>query len=73
MTTLIVIGAVVTVVIVTIVLRILLRDKEDRLARRELRRLRWRERKPDTRGAAEQRYNMMMDPMPGKHTHPNGS
>lgn len=51
--------------------RVLLRGKEDRLARRELRRLR-RDRRPDLRGAAEHRRDMMMDPMPGKDSFPHG-
>lgn len=73
MTTLMVTAVAVIAVIAAAGLRMLLHDKEDRLARRELRRLRGKERNPDLRGAAEHRHNMMMDQMPGKHTNPRGS
>jgi hypothetical protein len=73
MTTWIVIAGVVAVVLVVAGLRVLLRGKEDRLARQELRRLRRQESNPDLHGAAEHRRNMTMDPMPGKHTNPHGS
>lgn len=73
MTTLMVLAVAVTAVLAAAGLRMLLRDKEDRLARRELRRLRGKERNPDLRGAAEHRYNMMMDQMPGRDTNPHGS
>ncbi len=46
---------------------------EGRAARRELRRLRAEDGLgPDTYGAAEQRRNMMMGPLPGKGTTPGG-
>ncbi|GAB1510929.1 hypothetical protein JCM33774_29710 [Actinophytocola sp. KF-1] len=67
-----VVAVVAAAVVVVAGLRVLLRDKSDRLARRELRRLRWRERSPNLRAAREHRYDMMMDPMPGKHHHPHG-
>ncbi len=72
MTTLMVIAVILGVLGVVGGARFLLRGKEDRLARRELRRLRWRERAPDLRGAAEHRRNMTMDPMPGKDGFPLG-
>ncbi len=71
MTTLIVIAVILGVLGIMGGVRVLLRGKEDRLARRELRRLR-RDRRPDLRGAAEHRRNMMMDPMPGKDSLPLG-
>jgi hypothetical protein len=73
MTTWIVIAVVVAVILVAAGLRVLLRSEEDRLARRELRRLRRQEREPDLRGASEHRHNMMMDQVPGNRTHPHGS
>ena len=72
MTTWMVIAVVVALVVVVAGLRVLLRGKEDRLARQELRRLRRRERNPDLHGAAELRRNMMMEQAPGKRTHPHG-
>ena len=73
MTTWIVVAVVVAVILVAVGLRVLLRNEEDRLARRELRRLRRQEREPDLRGASEHRHNMMMDQVPGNRTHPHGS
>jgi hypothetical protein len=46
--------------------------KEERAARRELRRLRRRERNPNLSGAREHRYNMLMGRIPGKDTLPGG-
>ncbi len=65
-------AVVVGVLVVVAVLRIAFRGPEDRAARRELRRLRWKERTPNTYGAAELRRNMLMDPVPGKSTLPGG-
>lgn len=73
MMTWIVVAVVVGVVVVAAALIFLLRGKEDRAARRELRRLRSKERSPNLRGAAEHRHNMTMDQMPGRDTHPGGS
>jgi hypothetical protein len=72
MTTWMVIAVVVAVVVVAAGLRVLLRGKEDRLASKELRRLRRQERNPDLHGAAEHRRNMTMEQAPGKRTHPHG-
>lgn len=72
MTTWMVIAVAVALVVVVAGLRVLLRGKEDRLARQELRRLRRQERNPDLHGAAELRRNMMMEQAPGKRTHPHG-
>ncbi|TDV57822.1 hypothetical protein [Actinophytocola oryzae] len=48
-------------------------DRETRAARKELRRLRNAEkRQPNTYGAAEQRRNMYMEPMPGNRSLPGG-
>jgi signal transduction histidine kinase len=69
----VVIAVVVGVVVVVAALRVALRGKEDRAARRELRQLRWKERNPDTAGAAELRRNMRMTHVPGKNTLPGGS
>jgi hypothetical protein len=67
-----VIAVVVGVLVIVAVLRVALRGKDDRTARRELRQLRGKERSPNTYGAAELRRNMQMGPMPGKDTLPGG-
>jgi hypothetical protein len=72
MSTWVVMAVIVGVPVLVAVLRIALRGKADRAARRELRRLRWKERGPNTYGAAELRRNMTMDRMPGKGTTPGG-
>lgn len=69
----VVVAIVVGVVVLAVVLRFALRSKEDRAARQELRRLRSKERKPNLRAAREQRYNMLMDQVPGKDTNPGGA
>jgi hypothetical protein len=68
-----IVAVIVAVVVLAVVLRTALRGKEDRAARRELRRLRSKERTPDLHGAAEQRRNMLMDHIPGRDTLPGGS
>ncbi|HWL99912.1 MAG TPA: hypothetical protein VNP20_21405 [Nocardioidaceae bacterium] len=68
----VVIAVIVGVLVVVAVLKVALRGKEDRAARRELRQLRSKERTPNTYGAAELRRNMQMEQMPGKHTLPGG-
>jgi hypothetical protein len=68
----VVVAIVVGILVVTALLRVALRGKDDRAARRELRQLRSKERTPNTHGAAELRHNMMMDQVPGKGTLPGG-
>jgi hypothetical protein len=68
-----IIAIVVGVLVVVASLRVAAMGKEERAARRELRRLRRRERNPDLSGARERRYDMMMDQVPGKGTHPGGA
>jgi signal transduction histidine kinase len=65
-------AVVVGVLVVVAALRVVLRGKDDRAARRELRQLRWKERDANTHGAAELRRNMYMVPLPGKGTTPGG-
>ena len=69
----VVIAVIVGVVVMAAALKYVLRSKEDRAASRELRQLRSKERTPNLRAAKEHRYNMMMDQIPGKDTHPGGA
>jgi len=73
MSTWVVVAVIVGVLVAVAALRVALRGKDDREARRELRRLRSKERNPDLRGAAEHRHNMLMEHVPGKDTLPGGS
>ena len=68
----VVVAVVVGVLVVVAVLRVVLRGKDDRTARRELRQLRSKERTPNTHAAAEHRRNMTMDPVPGNINLPGG-
>jgi hypothetical protein len=68
----VVVAVVIGVLVLAAMLRIALRGKDDRAASRELRRLRSKESNPDLEGAAEQRRNMYMNPMPGKNSLPGG-
>jgi hypothetical protein len=67
-----IIAIVVGILVAVALLRTATMGKEERAARRELRRLRRRERNPNLSGAREHRYDMMMDQVPGKHTLPGG-
>lgn len=64
----------VAVVLLGTTLFLLRGGREDRAARRDLRRLRNAEKRgPDTHGAAELRRNMYMEQIPGKDTNPGGA
>jgi hypothetical protein len=67
-----VIAIIVGILLVAVLLRAALMGKEEKAARRELRRLRRKESNPDLSGAKNHRFNMMMDQVPGKHTLPGG-
>jgi hypothetical protein len=67
-----IVAIVVGILVVAALARAALMGAEEKAARRELRRLRRKERNPDLSGAKKRRYDMMMDPVPGKHSLPGG-
>jgi hypothetical protein len=68
-----VVAVIVGVLVVVAVLRVVLRGKDDRTARRQLRQMRGKDHSPNTYGPAEVRRNMQMEQLPGNDFFPGGS